>query len=159
MGGGLWWEYRNIRRIIFEAVEKFDGKAVRVLSLTQLKQIAGRAGRFGTEYAVGQATTLVQEDMATLKRALAIPMIEIKVNQEGGERKSGVVPKGAVLTLFYLGFVVAIASRHPAYSTDDRRVCNVIAQRSFLLCAQDIRDDVPELIPILPITVPHHGGK
>ncbi|KAK3829252.1 MAG: P-loop containing nucleoside triphosphate hydrolase protein [Benniella sp.] len=68
----------NIRRIIFEAVRKFDGKAVRTLSLTQLKQIAGRAGRFGTEYAVGQATTLVQSDMAILKRALAIPMIEIK---------------------------------------------------------------------------------
>jgi ATP-dependent RNA helicase SUPV3L1/SUV3 len=49
--------------------------------LTQLKQIAGRAGRFGTEYAVGQATTLVQSDMAILKRALAIPMIEIKVIQ------------------------------------------------------------------------------
>jgi len=54
---------------------------VRILSLTQLKQIAGRAGRFGTEYAVGQATTLVQSDMAILKRALAIPMIEIKVIQ------------------------------------------------------------------------------
>ncbi|KAI8355858.1 P-loop containing nucleoside triphosphate hydrolase protein [Mortierella sp. GBAus27b] len=68
----------NIRRIIFEDVHKFDGSAIRTLSLTQLKQIAGRAGRFGTEYAVGQATTLVQSDMATLKRALAIPMIEIK---------------------------------------------------------------------------------
>ncbi|KAF9956086.1 RNA helicase [Modicella reniformis] len=68
----------NIRRIIFEAVRKFDGTALRVLSLTQLKQIAGRAGRFGTEYAVGQATTLVQADISILKRAMAIGMIEIK---------------------------------------------------------------------------------
>ncbi|KAF9359538.1 RNA helicase [Mortierella sp. AD094] len=68
----------NIRRIIFEAVEKFDGSVVRNLSLTQIKQIAGRAGRFGTEYAVGQATTLVQSDIPTLKKALAAPMIEIK---------------------------------------------------------------------------------
>ncbi|KAI8597000.1 P-loop containing nucleoside triphosphate hydrolase protein [Dissophora ornata] len=67
----------NIRRIIFEAVEKFDGSNVRTLSLTQLKQIAGRAGRFGTDYAVGKATTLLQGDIPTLKRALAIPMIEI----------------------------------------------------------------------------------
>ncbi|KAG0234497.1 hypothetical protein BGW42_006578 [Actinomortierella wolfii] len=67
----------NIRRIIFEAVQKFDGSVVRSLSLTQLKQIAGRAGRFGTEYAVGQATTLVQRDLPVLKRALAAPMIDI----------------------------------------------------------------------------------
>ncbi|KAI7817086.1 P-loop containing nucleoside triphosphate hydrolase protein [Gamsiella multidivaricata] len=67
----------NIRRIIFEAVEKYDGSVVRTLSLTQLKQIAGRAGRFGTDYAVGQVTTLAQGDIPTLKRALAIPMIEI----------------------------------------------------------------------------------
>ncbi|KAG0022051.1 RNA helicase [Entomortierella chlamydospora] len=68
----------NIRRIIFEAVEKFDGSVVRNLSITQIKQIAGRAGRFGTEYAVGQATTLVQSDIPILKKALATPMIEIK---------------------------------------------------------------------------------
>ncbi|KAF9328119.1 RNA helicase [Podila minutissima] len=68
----------NIRRIIFEAVEKYDGSNVRALSLTQLKQIAGRAGRFGTDYAVGQATTLVQNDIPALKRALAAPMIEIQ---------------------------------------------------------------------------------
>ncbi|KAF9402486.1 RNA helicase [Mortierella sp. AD011] len=68
----------NIRRIIFEAVEKFDGAVVRNLSITQIKQIAGRAGRFGTEYAVGQATTLVQSDIPILKKALATPMIEIK---------------------------------------------------------------------------------
>ncbi|KAG0329262.1 RNA helicase [Dissophora globulifera] len=68
----------NIRRIIFEAVEKFDGTVMRTLSLTQLKQIAGRAGRFGTDYAVGKATTLVQADISTMKRALATPMIEIE---------------------------------------------------------------------------------
>ncbi|KAG0341907.1 RNA helicase [Podila humilis] len=67
----------NIRRVIFEAVEKFDGSNVRSLSLTQLKQIAGRAGRFGTEYAVGQATTLVKGDLPALVRALAAPMIKI----------------------------------------------------------------------------------
>ncbi|ORZ12914.1 P-loop containing nucleoside triphosphate hydrolase protein [Lobosporangium transversale] len=67
----------NIRRIIFEALEKFDGQNVRQLSLTQIKQIAGRAGRFGTEYAIGKATTLLQSDIPILKRALATPMIEI----------------------------------------------------------------------------------
>ncbi|KAF9583221.1 RNA helicase, partial [Lunasporangiospora selenospora] len=67
----------NIKRIIFESVEKFDGKVVRSLSLTQLKQIAGRAGRFGTDYAVGKATTLLQNDVPVLQRALAAPMTDL----------------------------------------------------------------------------------
>ncbi|KAG0207615.1 RNA helicase [Mortierella sp. GBA30] len=82
----------NIRRIIFEAVEKFDGSVVRTLSLTQIKQIAGRAGRFGTDYAVGQATTLVQGDIPTLKRALAAPMMEIQ--------RAGIQPTQEMLEQF-----------------------------------------------------------
>lgn len=36
----------NIKRIIFDSCEKFDGKDVRELTLEEVKQIAGRAGRF-----------------------------------------------------------------------------------------------------------------
>ncbi|KAF9921990.1 RNA helicase [Linnemannia zychae] len=82
----------NIRRVIFEATEKFDGSVVRTLSLTQLKQIGGRAGRFGTEYAVGMATTLVQKDIPTLKRAMAAPMIDIK--------RAGIQPTSEMLQQF-----------------------------------------------------------
>ncbi|KAG0291237.1 RNA helicase [Linnemannia gamsii] len=82
----------NIRRIIFEATEKFDGSVVRTLSLTQLKQIGGRAGRFGTEYAVGLATTLLQRDIPTLKRAMAAPMIDIK--------RAGIQPTADMLQQF-----------------------------------------------------------
>jgi ATP-dependent RNA helicase SUPV3L1/SUV3 len=35
------------RRVLFTALEKFDGSAVRPLTATEIKQIAGRAGRFG----------------------------------------------------------------------------------------------------------------
>ncbi|KAG0202596.1 RNA helicase [Mortierella sp. NVP41] len=82
----------NIRRIIFEATQKFDGSVVRTLSLTQLKQIGGRAGRFGTEYAVGLATTLLQSDLPTLKRAMAAPMIDIQ--------RAGIQPTSEMLQQF-----------------------------------------------------------
>ena len=35
----------NIRRIIFHTLVKFDGVGKRDITLTQIKQIAGRAGR------------------------------------------------------------------------------------------------------------------
>lgn len=38
---------RKINRIIFESLSKFDGKNEVPLSLSSVKQIAGRAGRFG----------------------------------------------------------------------------------------------------------------
>jgi ATP-dependent RNA helicase SUPV3L1/SUV3 len=42
---------------VFTTVEKFDGKNFRYVSIPQLKQIAGRAGRFGTAYNEGEVTT------------------------------------------------------------------------------------------------------
>jgi replicative superfamily II helicase len=45
----------NIGRVIFSAVEKNDGFAYRLLTPPEIKQIAGRAGRFGSEHPVGYA--------------------------------------------------------------------------------------------------------
>ncbi|KAJ3138732.1 RNA helicase [Geranomyces variabilis] len=58
----------NIGRMVFECVAKFDGKEVKNLSISQTKQIAGRAGRFGTVYTCGEVCTLDDADMKTMKR-------------------------------------------------------------------------------------------
>ncbi|KAJ3314118.1 RNA helicase, partial [Gonapodya sp. JEL0774] len=44
----------NIQRIIFDRMEKFDGDATRQLTPSQVKQIAGRAGRYSSHYNAGQ---------------------------------------------------------------------------------------------------------
>jgi ATP-dependent RNA helicase SUPV3L1/SUV3 len=49
--------FRNIKRIVFTTVSKHDGKSFGYVSIPQLKQIAGRAGRFGTAYDEGEVTT------------------------------------------------------------------------------------------------------
>lgn len=46
-----------IRRIVFLENEKFDGDIVRSLTVSEIKQIAGRAGRFG-QYDIGYVTAL-----------------------------------------------------------------------------------------------------
>lgn len=41
-------------------------------------QIAGRAGRFGTQYAHGQVTTLLEKDLGLLRDLLAQPVVSIQ---------------------------------------------------------------------------------
>ena len=48
--------FSNIRRIILYDLSKYDGHAVRQLSSAHLKQIAGRAGRYGHDFELGEVT-------------------------------------------------------------------------------------------------------
>lgn len=58
-----------IKRIIFLEDEKFDGLDVRPLESSEIKQIAGRAGRKGI-YDVGYVNTVFDEDKKRLRRDL-----------------------------------------------------------------------------------------
>lgn len=49
----------EIKRVVFEAVAKHDGMKVRGLTLPELKQIGGRAGRYRTASQAMRATTAV----------------------------------------------------------------------------------------------------
>ena len=46
------------RRVIFTSLEKFDGQSRRALLPAEVKQIAGRAGRFGSRFCGGVVTAL-----------------------------------------------------------------------------------------------------
>jgi len=65
----------NIRRMIFYSVTKVqlneDGdKEIDILTVSQALQIAGRAGRYGTQWETGYVTTFKQEDNNTLRELL-----------------------------------------------------------------------------------------
>lgn len=61
-----------VKRIVFSALSKFVDDKEHPLTFSEIKQIAGRAGRF-KRFPVGQVTTLnkVEDGLRTLKNALA----------------------------------------------------------------------------------------
>jgi ATP-dependent RNA helicase SUPV3L1/SUV3 len=58
-----------IRRIIFSHVHKFDGVASRMLNMTEVRQIAGRAGRFGM-YDTGYVNVLEDDERLHIEHML-----------------------------------------------------------------------------------------
>ncbi|HTW85561.1 MAG TPA: helicase-related protein [Candidatus Sulfotelmatobacter sp.] len=58
-----------IRRVVFAAVRKFDGVATRNLTAAEIRQIAGRAGRYGL-HEEGLVTALDARDVGLIRRAV-----------------------------------------------------------------------------------------
>ncbi|KFY18319.1 hypothetical protein V493_08718 [Pseudogymnoascus sp. VKM F-4281 (FW-2241)] len=100
-----------IRRVIFETLSKFDGKSNYDVPISEIKQIAGRAGRYKTaaeaikrtddpasgisrpvERNVGLATTLDSVDHALLKRAMSTEVEPLKT--------AGIFPASTLLQRF-----------------------------------------------------------
>ncbi|PVU87359.1 hypothetical protein BB560_006503 [Smittium megazygosporum] len=76
----------KIKRIIFESVYKFDGRLERRLTLSQIKQISGRAGRYGISKVLGLVTTFNNSHLDTVKEALDM--------KAGAIQRAGIFPSG-----------------------------------------------------------------
>jgi ATP-dependent RNA helicase SUPV3L1/SUV3 len=58
-----------IRRVIFSNIHKFDGVASRLLNATEMRQIAGRAGRYGI-YPTGYVSVLEDDELIHVEHML-----------------------------------------------------------------------------------------
>ncbi|KNA19992.1 hypothetical protein SOVF_056490 isoform B [Spinacia oleracea] len=68
----------NIRRVVFYTLSKYNGDKVVPVPASQVKQIAGRAGRRGSIYPDGLCTTLNLEDLDYLIECLKQPFEEVQ---------------------------------------------------------------------------------
>ena len=68
----------NIRRVIFYSLSKYNGDKIVPVPASQVKQIAGRAGRRGSCYPDGLTTTLHLEDLDYLIECLKQPFVEVR---------------------------------------------------------------------------------
>jgi ATP-dependent RNA helicase SUPV3L1/SUV3 len=65
-----------VRRVLFTALEKFDGAAVRPLSAVEVRQIAGRAGRFG-QFEVGEFGVIARNTPQSLRTLMERPDLRL----------------------------------------------------------------------------------
>ncbi|KAI9119386.1 hypothetical protein K1719_010061 [Acacia pycnantha] len=68
----------NIRRVVFNSLSKYNGDKIVPVPASQVKQIAGRAGRRGCIYPDGLTTTLHVDDLDYLIDCLKQPFDEVK---------------------------------------------------------------------------------
>ncbi|EFJ16330.1 hypothetical protein SELMODRAFT_114130 [Selaginella moellendorffii] len=127
----------NIQRIIFTKLDKFDGIARCYLSVMQVKQIAGRAGRFKSKYPVGEVTCLKGSDIAHLHRALATPT-------------PAVVAAGVFPTFDQIGLYCTFYPNFPFSAILEKFIATVTLSSMFFLCDSSnllaiarMLDDIP----------------
>lgn len=68
----------NIRRVVFYTLSKYNGDKIIPVAASQVKQIAGRAGRRGSRYPDGLVTTFLVDDLDYLIECLQQPFEEVK---------------------------------------------------------------------------------
>jgi len=67
----------EISRVVFSSLRKFDGQEERLLTASEIRQIGGRAGRFGTNTVEGIVTSLHNKDLPLLKRSFKTELPQI----------------------------------------------------------------------------------
>ncbi|KAF8179657.1 P-loop containing nucleoside triphosphate hydrolase protein, partial [Pholiota molesta] len=119
----------KIKRVIFAATSKFDGHDVRPLAVTAVKQIAGRAGRYGQHKEQtdlgGTTTTLFEEDLPHLAHCVGqpytpLPFVHIGIYLEQVNNLLPVLPPGTPMhTVISAPKFVARLPPYARYAADE----------------------------------------
>jgi ATP-dependent RNA helicase SUPV3L1/SUV3 len=176
-----------LKRVVFSAVRKWDGKRDRPLSNPELRQIAGRAGRFGHQE-IGYVAVLGEDAVEPVREALsgapALPPEDGRfyvrpdiqairaAAEELGTRRLGDVLAHFARATFYEGSPFqpcALEETVEAARVVDRADLPIEERFAFSVCPIDRRDDVSVAIlerwammrargePVAALRAPHHG--
>lgn len=134
----------SIRRVIFHSLIKPNinekgEKEMETLSVSSALQIAGRAGRYGTQWEHGYVTTMKSEDLSTLRRLLACTPDDIE--------QAGLHPTADQIELF--------AFHLPSYTLSNLidifvSLCTVDSSLYFM-CIMDDFKFLADLIQHIPL--------
>ena len=68
----------DIRRVVFSTIEQYDGRQRRFLTVPEVKQIGGRAGRYGSLFPDGSVSCLHSPDIKFLKYTMGEKNPQVK---------------------------------------------------------------------------------
>lgn len=162
----------SIKRVIFESISKHDGKNMRAMETSEIKQIGGRAGRFRTardaviaaneeilsteqqgqlaplpereDENAGLVTCLEEEDLPFIKSAMAREAEPIKT--------AGIFPPASVMARFASHFPKDIPFSYILLKLYE--LANISPR--YHLCDLGLHVDVSDLIEEFNLTVPDH---
>lgn len=108
-----------IRRVVFSTSQKFDGTQVRPLTPSEVRQIAGRAGRYGL-YPEGFVSAMADGDLRAVRGALKAPLPTTLSRLPLGPSRWHVEQLSAVLGSTQIGellefFSTRIAVKNPLF--------------------------------------------
>ncbi|KAJ2833630.1 RNA helicase [Coemansia furcata] len=112
----------TINRVVFTSLSKWDGDVVRPISVSQTRQIGGRAGRHNSGVDGGKVTTLVARDIEQLDKVMGLQPHQL--------RAAGLKPPAEVIEVFSRQFPRVPFSqlwsmfRDIANVSDDYFLCN-----------------------------------
>lgn len=134
-----------VRRVVFSTVHKFDGEAVRPLNPTELRQIAGRAGRFGM-HPKGLVAALDGADLPHIRKMLEVtvpnremllPIAPSLWHIEALAQLLGTTKMGEVLTFFTTRIAAESSLFETASLEDTIALAHVVDQMAPDLSLQD----------------------
>ncbi|KAJ2836786.1 RNA helicase [Coemansia erecta] len=130
----------SINRVVFTTLEKFDGESVRPISVSQTRQIGGRAGRFNSGVSVGTVTTMQPSDIRALQSSMGTMPPSLDA--------AGIKPTTSMIEMFSHQFPDVSFSQLWSMFRD---IASVDDQ--YFMCSFDDQESVAREIEKLPLTV------
>ncbi|KAJ2356101.1 RNA helicase [Coemansia sp. RSA 2618] len=130
----------SINRVVFTTLEKFDGEGVRPISVSQTRQIGGRAGRYNSGVNAGTVTTMEAQDIGPL----AVSMARMPPNLDA----AGIKPTTSMIEMFSHQFPRVQFSQLWSMFRD---ISNV--EDDYFLCGFNDQEEVAKVIENLPLSV------
>ncbi|KAJ1892198.1 RNA helicase [Coemansia sp. IMI 209127] len=130
----------NIKRVVFMTLTKWDGEVVRSVSVSQTRQIGGRAGRFKTSNDIGVVTSFYREDLNELDKLMHTQPHHLEA--------AGIQTPSDIIELF--------SHQFPKMPFQDlwRMFCDIATLNdNFFLCNFNGQEKIAEIVEEYPLSV------